>query len=63
MCINTDYTKGSVALIDLINFFILELYTFSFKNYLLPRNVSLLFHLFMHSLVESRMCPDRGLNP
>ena len=23
----------------------------------------LLFYLFMHSLVDSCMCPDRGLNP
>ena len=27
------------------------------------RNIDLLFHLFMHLLVDSCMCPDRGLNP
>ena len=27
------------------------------------RNIDLLFHLFMHWLVESSMCPDLGLNP
>ena len=27
------------------------------------RNIDLLFHLFMHSLVISCMCPDGGLNP
>ena len=26
------------------------------------RNINLLFHLFMHSLVASCMCPDWGLN-
>ena len=26
------------------------------------RNIDLLFHLFMHSLVDSGMCPDQGLN-
>ena len=27
------------------------------------RNIDLLFHLFMHSLVDSRMCLDQGSNP
>ena len=27
------------------------------------RNINLLFHLVIHSLVDSRMCPDWGLNP
>ena len=27
------------------------------------RDVNLLFHLFMHSLVASCMCPDQGSNP
>ena len=27
------------------------------------RNTNLLFHLFMHALVDSCMCPDRRLNP
>ena len=27
------------------------------------RNIDLLFHPFMHSLVYSPMCPDRGSNP
>ena len=27
------------------------------------KHTDLLFHLFMHSLVNSCMCPDRGLNP
>ena len=27
------------------------------------RDIDLLFHLFMHSLVDSWMCPDWGLNP
>ena len=26
------------------------------------RDIDLLFHLFMHSLVDSCMCPDRGSN-
>ena len=26
------------------------------------RNIDLLFHLLMHSLVDSCMCPDLGLN-
>ena len=26
------------------------------------RNIDLLFHLLMHSLVDSWMCPDQGLN-
>ena len=26
------------------------------------RNINLLFHLFMHSLVASHMCPDLGRN-
>ena len=26
------------------------------------RDLNLLFHLFIHSLVDSCMCPDRGLN-
>ena len=27
------------------------------------KNTDLLFHLFMHSLVDSYMCPDQGSNP
>ena len=27
------------------------------------RERDLLFHLFLHSLVDSCMCPDQGLNP
>ena len=27
------------------------------------RNTDLLFHLFLHSLDDSCMCPDWGLNP
>ena len=27
------------------------------------RERDLLFHLLMHSLVDSYMCPDQGLNP
>ena len=27
------------------------------------RNINLLFHLFLHSLVASFMCPDQGWNP
>ena len=27
------------------------------------RNIHLFFYLFMHSLVDSCMCPGRGLNP
>ena len=27
------------------------------------RNIYLLFHLFMHSLVDSCTCPEGGLNP
>ena len=27
------------------------------------RNISLLFHLFMHSLVDSCMCHDQGIQP
>ena len=27
------------------------------------RNIDLLFHLFMHSLVVSYMCPDQGIEP
>ena len=26
-------------------------------------NIDLLFHLFMHSLVDSCVCPDQGWNP
>ena len=27
------------------------------------QNINLLFHLFMHSLVDSYMCPDLGIEP
>ena len=27
------------------------------------REIEVLFHLFMHALVASRMCPDQGWNP
>ena len=27
------------------------------------RNIYLLLHLFMHSIVDSYMCPDWGWNP
>ena len=27
------------------------------------RNIDLLFHLSMHPMVASCMCPDQGLNP
>ena len=37
------------------------------KNFLFidfwERNIDLLFHLLVHSLVDSCICPDPGLNP
>ena len=41
---------------------------FNFFKFILERDEvegerDLLFHLFMHSLVDSCLCPDQGSNP
>ena len=75
--INTQSTSLSFTLMNSALYSIedkkLQIYVeikiiFLFLNFYLlilrkrEKNIDLLFHLFMHSLVDSHMCPDQGSN-